>query len=292
MEKALPKFVRKKLIVDQQHEIDSHHIYYRIAKKTKDDENSRLLKKIAEDELNHYKLLEKHTGKEVKPNKLKIWFYSTLISIFGMTFGFKLMERGEKAAQEVDYKEMDRWVPEIKEVMKDEEEHEHELLNMINEESLKYVGSVVLGLNDALVELTGALAGLTFALQNTAIIALSGLITGIAASFSMAASEYLSSKADGESDAGRSAIYTGGAYIITVILLVLPYLIFSNYIVCLAFTLLISVLIIFIFNYYISVAKDLRFWRRFGEMAGISLGVAGFSFGIGVLIRVIFDVEI
>ncbi|MFP4385470.1 MAG: VIT1/CCC1 transporter family protein [Spirochaetia bacterium] len=292
MENGLPKHVRKKLIVDQQHEIDSHHIYSRISNKTKNEENKRLLNKIARDELSHYELLKKHTGKSVKPNWIKIFYYSTLISIFGMTFGFKLMERGEKAAQEVDYMEMDRWIPEIKDVMKDEEAHEHELLNMINEESLKYVGSVVLGLNDALVELTGALAGLTFALQNTSIIALSGLITGIAASFSMAASEYLSSKADGESDAGRSAIYTGGAYIITVILLVLPYLIFSNYIVCLAFTLLISVVIIFIFNYYISVAKDLRFWRRFGEMAGISLGVAAFSFGIGVLIRVIFNVEI
>jgi vacuolar iron transporter family protein len=292
MEKSLPKHVRRKLIVDQQHEIDSHHIYSRIAKKTSDEENRKLLEKIAEDEKNHYELLLKHTGKTVKPNRLKVWYYSTLISVFGMTFGFKLMERGEKAAQEVDYKNMDRWVPEIKYVMKDEEEHEHELLNMINEESLRYVGSVVLGLNDALVELTGALAGLTFALQNTSIIALSGLITGIAASFSMAASEYLSSKADGESDAAKSAIYTGGAYIVTVILLVLPYLIFANYIVCLICTLAISVVIIFIFNYYISIAKDYKFWKRFGEMAGISLGVAGFSFGIGVLIRIIFNVEI
>ena len=92
-----------------------------------------------------------------------------------------------------------------------------QLLSMLDEEALKYMGSVVLGLNDALVELTGALAGLTFAFQNTKLIALTGLITGISASLSMAASEYLSSRADGEENAGRSALYTGIAYIITVI---------------------------------------------------------------------------
>ena len=68
---------------------------------------------------------------------------------------------------------------------------------MIREKQLDYVGSIVLGLNDALVELTGALAGLTLALQNTRLIAIAGLITAIAASFSMAASEYLSNKSDG-----------------------------------------------------------------------------------------------
>jgi len=73
---------------------------------------------------------------------------------------------------------------------------------------------MVLGLNDALVELTGTLAGLTFALKNTRLIALSGLITGIAATLSMAASEYLSARTEQESSrALKSSLYTGGAYV-------------------------------------------------------------------------------
>ena len=55
---------------------------------------------------------------------------------------------------------------------------------------------MVLGLNDALVEFTGALAGYTFALQNTLLVAMTGLITGVAASLSMATSEYLSTKSE------------------------------------------------------------------------------------------------
>ena len=46
---------------------------------------------------------------------------------------------------------------------------------MLDEERLRYIGSVVLGLNDALIELTGALAGLTLALQNTQLNLLLGL---------------------------------------------------------------------------------------------------------------------
>jgi VIT1/CCC1 family predicted Fe2+/Mn2+ transporter len=292
MEKQISEDIRKKLLIDQQHEIDSYHIYKNMAEKTKDENNREILDKIANDEKKHYELLAKYTEKELKPSGFKVWFFTFITSVFGLTFGLKLMEKAEKEAQDIDYAGLDAHIPEVKNVMKDEEEHEHELINMINEESLKYVGSIVLGLNDALVELTGALAGLTFALQNTSIIALSGMITGIAASLSMAASEYLSTKAEGGKNAIKSALYTGGAYIITVILLVLPYLIFSHYIICLVVTLAISVLIIFIFNYYISVAKDYNFWRRFLEMAGISLGVAALSFGIGVVIRLVFNVQI
>jgi uncharacterized membrane protein YdjX (TVP38/TMEM64 family) len=110
------------------------------------------------------------------------------------------------------------------------------------------VGSIVLGLNDALVELTGTLAGLTFALQRGSIVAISGIITGIAAAFSMAASDYLASKAEGDPRAKKSAIYTGAAYLVTVVLLVLPYLLLPQrggwIYLSLAITLLIAIGII------------------------------------------------
>jgi VIT1/CCC1 family predicted Fe2+/Mn2+ transporter len=151
----------------------------------------------------------------------------------------------------------------------------------------------VLGLNDALVELTGALAGLTLALQNVKLIALSGLITGIAASLSMAASEYLATRSE-ETDKNpvRAAIYTGIAYIFTVAMLVTPYLLIQNYILDLIIALVIGVVIIAIFNFYISVAKDEPFRPRFLEMAGLSLGVAVFSFIIGYFIRLWMGIEI
>ena len=78
----------------------------------------------------------------------------------------------------------------------------------------------------------------------------------------------------------------------TVFFLILPYLVLKNPFVSLGATLGIAVLIIFVFNYYISVAKDYNFRRRFLEMAAISLGVAGISFLIGVLIKQYIGIEI
>ncbi|MCS7182640.1 MAG: VIT1/CCC1 transporter family protein [Thermoanaerobaculum sp.] len=284
--------VRQKVLRFQQLELTEHEIYRRLAQRLEDGENRRILLQIAEDELRHARDWEKITGQTVKPKRLWVWFYSTLARLLGLTFGLKLMERGEERAQR-GYQELVQHLPQVEAWIRDEDEHEHQLLGMLEEERLHYAGSVVLGLNDALVELTGALAGLTLALQNTKLIALSGLITGIAASLSMAASEYLSTRAEGtEKHPLRAAIYTGIAYIFTVILLVLPYLLFANYYLDLALTLAVALCIIAVFNFYIAVAKDEPFGRRFGEMALLSFSVAAFSFAVGFVARRLLGVDV
>ena len=288
----LSKEVRQQLLDFQENEITEYHIYKKLAKSIKERENAEILEKIAEDELGHYEDWKKYTKEEVKPNKWTIWKYYLISRIFGFTFGIKLMERGEKSAQ-VNYDQIREYVPEVDNWIKDENEHENALIDMLDEERLQYAGSVVLGLSDALVELTGALAGLTLALQNVELIALSGLITEIAASLSMAASEYLSTRSEKtDKHPIRAAIYTGIAYVFTVAILILPYLLFDNYFLDLALALIASVVIIAIFNYYISVAQDESFKDRFIEMAGLSLSVAAFSFGIGYLIRIFLGIEI
>ncbi len=269
----------------QRIEITEHHIYKNLAKSIKDPANRKILEQIADDELRHAEGWKKYTQREIKPNRWQIFAYTLLGKLFGFTFGIKLMERGEEKAQ-ANYTKLQGKIPEIEKWLHEEEIHEQSLIGMLDEERLRYAGSVVLGLNDALVELTGALAGLTLALRDVKLIALSGLITGIAASLSMSASEYLSTRSeDTQKHPVRAAVYTGLAYILTVTLLVLPYLLIPNEFIDLAITLLIAIMIIAIFNYYISVAKDEPFKERFLEMAGLSLGVAAFSFVIGYFIR-------
>jgi vacuolar iron transporter family protein len=280
------------LKVFQKNEITEYHIYTRLASVIKDANNSAVLSRIGKEEKAHYEIWKKYTNTEVEPNFFRIkWFYY-ISKIFGITFGIKLMEHGEDNAQKA-YAKYIADIPEAKQIMNEEDAHEQQLIGLIDEERLQYAGSIVLGLNDALVELTGALAGLSLALQNTRLIAMAGLITGIAASFSMAASDYLSKKADEtEKNALRSATYTGIAYILTVAFLIFPYLVFSNYLVCLGMTLFIAILIIFGFNYYISVAKDLNFKRRFAEMALISLGVSALTFGLGFVVKKALGIDI
>jgi vacuolar iron transporter family protein len=288
----LSEDIRRKVILFQQTEITEYHIYKRLARRIKSPENTRILDQIAEDELRHYNGWKGYSDEDVKPRWSLVWFYYIVSMVFGFTFGVKLMEQGEESAQK-NYAAVIPIIPEAARYQKEEDAHEQHLIAMLEEERLQYAGSVVLGLNDALVELTGALAGLTLALQNVKLIALSGLITGIAASMSMAASEYLSTRSEKTAKHPvRAAIYTGIAYIMTVTLLVLPYLLFENYYLDLAIALATAVIIIAVFNYYISVAKGESFRERFVEMAGLSLGVATFSFIIGYFIRQWLGIEV
>jgi VIT1/CCC1 family predicted Fe2+/Mn2+ transporter len=276
----------------QKNEITEYYIYSRLSRKIKNKKNAETLQKIGDDEMRHYMFWKDYSGVDVKPNRWKVFKFYWIARILGITFGIKLMEKGEEGAQEA-YKKACEFVPEAQQIVEDEDDHEKQLIAMLEEKKLDYVGSIVLGLNDALVELTGTLAGLTFALQNTRLIAIAGLITGIAASFSMAASEYLSTKSEGDGEnALSSSIYTGLAYISTVVVLILPYLLFTNYFICLAMTMTFAILVILFFNYYIAVAKDLNFKKRFWEMFTISMGVAAFTFGIGYLIRIFLGVDV
>lgn len=282
---TMSREIRDRLLSFQRNEITEHHIYERLARTVKSAQNRQILEKIAADELRHYGVWRAHTGQDVRPDRLAVWKYTLISRVLGFTFGVKLMERGEEGAQE-SYGALRDVVPEAETIAREEGEHEDALIALLDEERLRYTGSIVLGLNDALVELTGALAGLTLALQNTQLIALTGLITGIAAALSMGASEYLSTKSEEASRSPlRASIYTGAAYIVTVFVLILPYLVLESFYVCLGCTMLAAVLIIALFNYYVSVAKDVPFRSRFLEMTGLSLGVAALSFFIGFLVR-------
>lgn len=277
----------------QQNEATEAEVYRRIAQRTKDAGNRDTLLRIADEEAKHAAIWQRYTGEEMRPQAGKVRRYALIALVFGFTFAVKLMEKGEAKAQ-ISYEELAREAPEALDIRADEEAHEQALLAMLDEERLSYVGSMVLGMNDAMVEMTGTLAGLTLAMQNTRLIALSGLITGIAATLSMASSEYLSSKSEGREDAFKSATYTGIAYLVTVALLILPYLLFdeAHYLWAMATMIVIVLLILVVFNYYISVAQDLPFKKRFGQMAGISLGVAALSFVIGILVKQFLGVDI
>jgi VIT1/CCC1 family predicted Fe2+/Mn2+ transporter len=277
----------------QQNEVTERHIYLNLAKRVKKESDKATLRRIAGEEAKHAEIWRRYTKKQLKPEWLKVWFYTIISFVLGYTFAIKIMEKGEKVAQS-NYADLVEEVPEAEMILKEEAEHEEALISMLDEDRLQYVGSMVLGLNDALVELTGTLAGLSFALQNNRIVALSGLITGISATLSMASSEYLSARSEGNTDAVKSALYTGIMYIFAVVCLVLPYLLYpaGQFLGALLTMLLVVIAIIFAFTYYISVAKDLPFKKRFLEMAGISLSVAVLSFLVGFLVKHLLGIDV
>jgi len=283
----------RKILDRQVSEITEHCIYIKLAASTREPHNREVLTRIAGEEHEHYEIWKKYTNREAAPNQLRVWMYYLIARLLGLTFAIKLMETVEKRAQQPDGPLLAA-IPEMPSMLARESVHERELIALIDEERLRYVGSVVLGLNDALVEFTGTLAGLTFALQDPEIIAVAGLITGVAASLSMGSSEYLSQRSETSvsTDPLRAAIYTGLTYIVTVAILLLPFLLLKSPYIALLLTLAGAVIVILVFTFYIAVAKDLPFWKRFAEMAAISLGIAAISFVIGLVIRVVLNVNV
>jgi VIT1/CCC1 family predicted Fe2+/Mn2+ transporter len=283
----------RRIVAFQRDEETSAAIYQRLADRLSDRKNAEVLARMAAEEARHAARWRAVTNKVVGPDRLRVSVFFFIARFLGLTFAIKTLEKGEGQAQ-VGYGSILDIFPDAKAIIAEEDAHENALIAMIDEERLKYAGSVVLGLNDALVELTGALAGFTFAFQNSRLIALTGLITGISAAFSMASSEYLSQRSDSESELlpWKSALYTGIAYIITVILLVLPFLLLDNYLVALGLTLSVVVLIIIGFNYYLCTAKDLPFRRHFLEMFVVSMGVTVLSFGVGLAVKHFLGVTI
>ncbi|MGD9486777.1 MAG: VIT1/CCC1 transporter family protein [Calditrichaceae bacterium] len=287
--------LKKSLLKLQKNELSEYLVYKKLASQIKDNHNREVLERIANDEFEHFKFLKKYTNEDVKPRRFKIYWYVLISKIFGLSFGLKLMEKGEDLASRI-YDDLASQIPDIASLSVEEQRHEKELLDILSEERLEYAGAMVLGLNDALVELTGALAGLTFALQNAQLVAITGFVTGIAASLSMAASGYLSSKEEADQNEAKSplkaALYTGVAYVITVLLLIAPYFIFENIFVSLWVMLLVGIMIIFGYTFYITTAKNLKFWKRFLEMAAISLTVALISFFVGIIMKKTFGVDL
>jgi VIT1/CCC1 family predicted Fe2+/Mn2+ transporter len=278
----------------QQAEITEYHVYARLSDLCNDEKNKNILRDISKDELRHYHTWKNITGTEVKPHKLKVFWYVFLARLFGLSFALKLMESGEVHAQAF-YEEAAKEHPEVSRIAQDEEAHEKELLAILNDKRLAYVGAIVLGLNDALVELTGTLVGLSFAFSDNLVIGVTGLIMGIAAALSMAASGYLASQEEEEKEDVNpvtAAVYTGVAYLITVALLVFPYFLVASPKSAMAIMLVMTLLIIAGYNYYISVAKTVNFKKRFLTMALISIGVAAISFSIGYLAKAWLGVSI
>lgn len=270
-------------------------VYTDLARRQPAGHNRDVLTRIAGDERRHAEHLALLLGETLRPDRFKAAHEILISRVLGLTFGLKLMEKVEGRAGDA-YRAFAQDLPELVQIAEDEDAHENALLSMLDDERLNYMGAIVLGLNDALVELTGALAGYTFALNGSRLIAMTGLITGLAAAMSMAASAFLSARANGETSTsekhpGKTACYTGLAYVCTVVLLIAPYLLIPNVKAALAVMLASALGIIALFNFYLSVAKDAPFRRSFLEMAGISTAVAAVSFGIGYLLNHAFGVE-
>lgn len=283
----------QKALQQQQNEINDHTIYYSLAHVEKNETNKAIFFKIAQEEKGHYGYLKKYTQQELLPQQWIVLFYLYLSKICGVSFALKLLEKREEGAKEF-YKDLIAIDPQAEEIYHQELHHEIELIDMLQDKKLLYVGAIVLGMNDALVELTGTLSGIALAFDKSMVVGATGLIMGVAASLSMAGSAYLESKENPNDQTVplTYSLYTGISYIVTTTILVLPFFIITSMKVAIAWMFVSAFCAILLYNFYVSIAKELPFWQRVKEMSFITFGVALISFGIGYFVKLFFGIDI
>jgi vacuolar iron transporter family protein len=294
--RILDRYTLLQILSVQREEITVVEIYRRIASAIDDTHNRDVLRGIAREELEHYNFWKQYTSADISPDRFRVLVSSLLLRVLGFTFTLKFL--ASRHARDVNKAVIDA-IPDAETILQKDEAHKKQIMaltDLLDEERLHYASSIVLGLNDAIVEFTGMLAGLTFALQDNGLITITGIVAGISASLSMAATEYLSQRSEEGHDKKikppKAALYTGITYMMTVALLILPFIVIKSPYMALPLTLATALIIIFGFTFYLSVAKSLNFRKRFAEMAIISMGIALLSFILGLGVRLVLHVNI
>lgn len=272
-------------------EYTDYTVYDELSKRTENESFAESLRQLAAAERKHYEFWRKYAP-EVKPavSKLKIYWVLFLNTVFGVTFTVRYLERHEDEVIKA-YKSVRHLIPEndmisFDEMLADEISHEAGFSQRIEGSTIRYISFIVLGLADALVEVTGIHAGSLGIYHKTELAGLAGVIAGAAASLAMASAAYAQAKQGFHGSAKLSAVYTGVSYFVTAVVLATPYFLTRNMIFALASSLTLAVVIITFSTYYSSVISDKPFTRDFLEILAIMLGVTVALYVFGSFISV------
>jgi vacuolar iron transporter family protein len=272
-------------------------VYRMLSRHEKNQSFKKALEDLARGEQSHYEFWKIYThDAHVKVRRLKVYFTFLLRLTLGLTFTMKFLERHEEALHE-RYRQMLKNIPPADkarfEAMMEEEEHQESyLMGEVHEGRVKYMSFIVLGLADAVVEISGIHAGSLGIFNLTELAGIAGILAGMAASIAMASAAYAQAKQGFEGSAKWSAIYTGVSYMFTAIFLALPYFLTSSMIVALGVSLVIGVALVAAMTYYDTVISARKFKRQFTEIAGIILAATLALYIAGTLIRHFFGITI
>lgn len=284
-------------------EYADHQLYKDLAAREKDAGNKEALLKLAEQEYEHYLFWKKFLpGYQPVLNPFFLAGFRLMRRLCGLTFTVKFLERREhktaeeykRVAAELSIEDKAR----LEEIIDDENEHEGFFIGQIQETVIKYMGFIALGLADAIVEVTGVHAGFLGVTNSTLFAGISGLIVGVSAAISMGSAAYLQAKQDhspqgasGHRSAWTSAVITGISYILSVVMLAVPYFLTRNMSLAFSLSILVGMGLIAFLTFYSAVVFDRRFWREFFETVGLMLATAAITFVLGVFLGKAFGLQ-
>ncbi len=277
-------------------EYTDHLVYQKLAARESSPERRETLLSLSRQEEAHYKFWKSVLdGYEPRVRRLFLRMVVVMRYLFGVTFAVKFLERHEEQV----IKEYRRVRPffdgeaagQLDQIIADEEKHEDFFIGQINEGVVKYLGFIVLGLADAIIEITGVHAGFLGVTSSTTMAGVAGLIVGFAAAISMATAAYLQAKQSTERNPITSALITGFSYILAVVFLALPYFLTGNMLLAFLVSLLMAMLLTAYFTFYSAVLFDRHFGKEFLESSALTLGTAIATYFFGELLGKIFGIH-
>lgn len=199
-------------------EMNDHLTYRSLAAGARDPQLAQLLQQIAAMELRHASfwagLLRQHDQPvpDSRPRRLRLWILQLLLRLVGPVWLVSALELGETGAAHTYYRVWREGVlddverAELQSIIVDELEHEASFRKEQKGSALTNVRDFVLGMNDGLVEILGAVTGLSAAYAgNPLLVAVSGLVVGVAGALSMGIGAFISVRSQRQIDAGTRA---------------------------------------------------------------------------------------
>lgn len=278
-------------------EFADYVIYKELSKREKNENYKMTLEKLAEIEKTHFEFWKSlsHNNFVVRIRSIKVFILYVFRIIFGLTFTLKLFERHEKETiKAYEYilpklKEEDKQV--LLKIIKDEKEHESYFMSQINDSVVKYMSFVVLGLADAIIEITGVHAGFLGVTSSTLIAGIAGLVVGFAASISMASAAYLQAKHGASFKPLTSATITGTSYLGAVSFLALPYFFITEMLMAFLSSLSFAIIMIAIFTTYGAVLREESITKEFVTGFSLTIGTAFAAFLFGEALGRLFGIH-
>ena len=273
--------------VRMSHEYTDSKLYERLSKTVPSSSPfASVLMHLSDTEHKHYEFWRKYAPQEEpRLDKVKLYWVLFLRRVLGLTFASRFLDRHESSVVK-EYRALAGLIPEsdkaaFEEMVADEQEHEMEFAKKIESAAIRYISFIVLGLADALVEITGIHAGSLGVYNKTEYAGLAGVIAGAAASLAMASAAFAQAKQGFQGSARLSALYTGISYFVTAIILASPYFLTPVPIIALFVSLSLAVIILALITYYSTVISGKPFARDFIEILLIMFGVTVALYVIG-----------
>jgi VIT1/CCC1 family predicted Fe2+/Mn2+ transporter len=278
-------------------ELTESILYSELAEIERDDETRKVLRELSEQEHRHYSFWRSVLGEDCKAKMYLVFLLKAAYKLLGPVFVLNTLERGEREAVEKYRSFIERSGVgedvrrEVEAILSEEEMHEEKLIDRIEDIRVKYLGYAALGLSDALVEVTGVHAGFLGATANTTVAGIAGLVVGFSAAISMAGAAYVQSRHGGSEKPGVSAIVTGVSYMLSVVLLALPYFLLGSMAASFATSVALALAIVAAFTYYSSVIRRKNFRSEFATTSALLLGTAAASYLFGDVVGRIFGIQ-